>query len=134
MLAKTKKNNKSLKISLNKFKNIIANILLISFSVFLVGFLLYSNINIFKKKSDYQSKAEELQKEIAILEQKNEELRQGITHTENEDYKEEVIREQGYEKPGEQTIVVLPPQQKDEENIGTQKSFWEKVWDKIIFW
>ena len=55
-------------------------------------------------------------------------------YTENEDYQEEKIREQGYEKPGEQTVVVLPASNSEEDEIIDDYSFWQNILNKVIFW
>ena len=77
--------------------------------------------------------AEDFKKEIQILEKKNQELRAGITQTESESYWEERIREQGYKKPGEEQIVVLPPEGGEEGETGGQKSLWQRILEKIGF-
>jgi len=88
-----------------------------------IGFLTFSNLKISQRRAELTAKIEDFKKEIQILEKKNQELRAGITQTESESYWEERIREQGYKKPGEEQIVVLPPEGGEEGETGGQKVF-----------
>ncbi len=98
-----------------------------------IGFLIFSNFKISQRRAELTAKIEDFKKEIQILEKKNQELRAGITQTENESYWEERIREQGYKKPGEEQIVVLPPEGGEEGETGGQKSLWQRILEKIGF-
>jgi len=98
-----------------------------------IGFLTFSNLKISQRRAELTAKIEDLKKEIQILEKKNQELRAGITQTESESYWEERIREQGYKKPGEEQIVVLPPEGGEEGETGGQKSLWQRILEKIGF-
>ena len=98
--------------------------------VLATGFLIFSNLKISQRRSELTAKIEDLKKEIQILEEKNQELRAGITKTYSESYWEEKIREQGYKKPGEEQIVVLPPEEVEKEE---EKTFWnpQNWWEWI---
>jgi len=98
-----------------------------------IGFLTFSNLKISQRRAELTAKIEDFKKEIQILEKKNQELRAGITQTESESYWEERIREQGYKKPGEEQIVVLPPEGGEEGETGGQKSLWQRILEKIGF-
>lgn len=55
--------------------------------------------------------------ELEIIEEKNQELKEAISETAPESYWEERIREEGYEKPGEEKVVVLPPEEGKETDL-----------------
>ena len=80
-----------------------------------------------------ERKAEELLAEIKVLEERNQMLQAGIDEAGSEAYWEEKAREQGYEKEGEQTVVVLPPEGQEEEKEEEPKRFWDKIKEKFGF-
>ncbi|GAH35419.1 unnamed protein product [marine sediment metagenome] len=98
-----------------------------------IGFLIFSNLKISQRRADLTARIGDLKKEIQILEKKNQELRAGITQTESESYWEERIREQGYKKPGEEQVVVLPGEESEEGKTGEQRSLWQRILEKIGF-
>ena len=99
----------------------------------IISFLIFSNFKISQKRSEMITKIENLKKEIQTLEEKNQELRAGITQTESEIYWEEKIRGQGYKKPGEEQVVVLPPEASEEGEREEEKGIWQKILEKIGF-
>lgn len=113
--------SKSRRIRKDSHQTIFFSILIGSLLVAVIGFLIFSNLKISQRRAELTTKIEDFKKEIQILEKKNQELRAGITQTESESYWEERIREQGYKKPGEEQIVVLPPEEIKKEE---EKSFW----------
>ena len=115
MIAKTKR------IKKGSGKNIFSSVLIIISILAVVGFLIFSNLRISQRRAELRSQVEAIEKKIQLLEEKNTELRAGIIKTESESYWEERIREQGYKKPGEEQIVVLPPEEIKKEE---EKSFW----------
>ena len=125
--------SKSRRFRKDSHQTIFFSILTGSLLVLVIGFLIFSNLKISQRRAELTTKIEDLKKEIQILEEKNEELRAGITETHSENYWEEKIREQGYKKPGEEQIVVLPPEEGEEGKTGEQESFWQKILEKIGF-
>jgi len=97
----------------------------------LIGFLVISNWKIIQKRAELQSKIESLKKEIQILEEKNQQLRAGILETTKESYWEEKIRQEGYKRPGEEQVVVLPPEKSQEAEVKEQKNLWQKFLEKL---
>ena len=97
-----------------------------------VGFLVVSSLNINQKRSEMIERIGELKEEIMLLEENNDKLRAGIIQTESDVYWEEKMRERGYKKPGEEAVVVLPPEETKEEQV-SEKSLWQKFLDKIGF-
>ena len=98
-----------------------------------IGFLVYSNWKISQKRAELTSKIEALKTEIQILEEKNRQLGAGILETEKESYWEEKIRQEGYKKPGEVEVVVLPPEKELSTSTEKQKNFFEKFLEKFGF-
>jgi len=112
----------------------------IFFSIFLgflflvaIGFLVFSNWKISQKRAEFRAQIEVFKKEIQVLEEKNAQLRAGISQTEKESYWEEKIRQEGYKKPGEEQVVILPPEEEISTSTEKQKNFFEKFLEKFGF-
>jgi len=104
--------------------------LLALFLLVIAGFLVFSNLKINQKRAELTSKIEELRKEVQLLEETNERLKSGIFQTESDAYWEAKLYEQGYKKPGEEAIVVLPP----EEESSLEGPVEEKKWWNPFTW
>ena len=63
------------------------------------------------------------------MEAKKQELQANIDQTQSETYWEGKLREQGYKKPGEEAVVVLPPEEQKEEIAEEGKGLWQKIVD-----
>lgn len=96
----------------------------------IAGFLIFANWKMSKKKEELLRQIEAIQKEIEMLEKKNQGLKEGINASEQSDYWETKIREQGYQKPGE-TAVIIKKEQITGENKESPKSIWEKFLAEI---
>ena len=125
--------SKSRRFKKSSHQTIFFSTLIGSLLVLVIGFLIFSNLKISQRRADLTARIGDLKKEIQILEKKNQELRAGITQTESESYWEERIREQGYKKPGEEQVVVLPSEEGEEGKTGEQKSLWQRILEKIGF-
>lgn len=76
---------------------------------------------------------ENLKAEIESLEKQREELSQKISQTQTESFLEKEARERfNLKKPGEEAVVILAPEEKKEE-VKEQKTFWQKILEKIGF-
>jgi len=126
MIAKRNRNLKG-----EGMQNTIFGVLLLVFLFGTVIFLFVSNWRITQKRSETIEKIKSLQEEVRILEEKNEKLKQGLVDVEDEAYWEEKMREQGYKKPGEEAVVVLPAENKTEESANIEKSFWDRFKEKF---
>ena len=129
MVAKFRKSKK------NPYQTLFFSIFLgLLFSV-MVGFLVFSNWKITQRRAELTTKIEALKKEIQILEEKNQQLRAGILQIEKESYWEEKIRQEGYKKPGEEQVVVLPPEEKElkeeEKNLWNPQNWLEWIKSKF---
>ena len=128
MIAKIKK-NKKLQYSSFIFPVFIGGLFLLA-----IGFLIFSNLNISRRRAELTERIEFLREEIQVLEEKNQELRVGINRADQEDFLEEKAREQlGLKKPGEEVVVILPPKIVEEELAEKEKGFWQKIWEKLGF-
>ena len=128
MVTKTKKIKKG-----NFYQNILFSIFLGILFFGVIGFLIISNFKINQKRGELTDRIESLKEEIQILEDKNKQLQAGILQTESESYWEEKVREQGYKKPGEEQVVVLPAKEENQTTTEKQKTFWEKILEKLGF-
>lgn len=127
MIAKKFKKKKS-------FQTTLFQILFGLFAIALAIFLIISNLRINKRRQELISQIEFLEKEIQIFEEKNQQLKAGIAQTESESYLEKEARERlGLKKPGEE-VVVIKKVESEEAEKPEEKSFWDKVWEKLKFW
>lgn len=126
MISKSKRFRKR-----KSYKDIFFSTILILFVLIVIGFLIFSSIKINQRRGELTSRIETLKKEIQILEQKNLELKTKVSQTETEDYLEKVAKETlGLKKPGEEVVVITQEQEGEKEEI-KEKSFWEKILEKI---
>ena len=78
--------------------------------------LISANVRISKKRSEYTSKIETLRREIADVEQRTAELKQGVLESGSTDHLEKIAREQlDLKKPGEEVVVIT--KEEEEEDI-----------------
>ena len=97
-----------------------------------LGFLIVSNIRISQRRSEMISEIRELEREIQTLEDKNSNLRAGISETDEEAYWEESVREQGFVKEGENPVVVLPSEEAGiEQEENANQGFFDRLLEKI---
>ena len=106
MVAKIKKISKR-----GNYKDTVISVLLLAIFLGAIGFFIFSSWKISQKRSEMASRIESLQSELEELEEKSENLRSGINEAQTDYYWEERAREQGYKKPGEETVVVLPSEE-----------------------
>ena len=116
----------------NNFQKIVLSILIGAFLLGTVSFFVVSNLRISQRRAELIGKIDFLKQEIEALEEKNNQLEAGIGQTGSDTYWEERIREQGYKKPGEESVVVLPPEGGEGE-IEEEKSIWQRFLKKIGF-
>ena len=128
MIAKKRKLEKG-----STLQTVLYPVLIGAFFLLVVGFLVISNFKINQRRGELISQIDDLNKEVQILEQRNENLKAGITQTETDVYWEEKLREQGYKKPGEEQIVVLPSESDKATSTVEEKNIFEKFLEKIGF-
>ena len=126
------KNNKIKKEGKNQ--DTFFSVLIAVFFIAALGFLVVSNYKIKAKRAEMIERINDLKAQIEVLEKKNNELKIGISQATSTAYQEEKMREQGFQKPGEQNVVVVPPEQKpQEEQVEEVKSWWDRFLEKINF-
>ena len=123
--------NKIKKISKKVTLSWLPGAILAAVFLAMVAFLVISNFRINQKRSDLLDEINELQNQIQELEDRNSDLKSGISDTETQSYWEEKMREQGYKKTGEEAVVVLPPEGGQIDSTDGSKNFLEKIWDKL---
>ncbi|MFA5355358.1 MAG: hypothetical protein WC302_01290 [Candidatus Paceibacterota bacterium] len=89
-------------------------------------FLVVSNVRITQKRADLGEEIASLEAQITALEEVKDKYEQGLISAEEAVYWEEKLREQGYKKPGEEAVVVLPGEEAEQESDQGQS-----VWDRI---
>lgn len=106
-------------------------------TLLVIGFLIFSSLKINKKRTELIQRIEILKREIQILEEKNKQLRAGISQAETEDYLEEVAKEQlGLKKPGEEVVAFIKEkeekkEEKEEKSFWNPQSWWEWLKSKV---
>lgn len=113
-------------------EDVFAILLISMLGIFIILMLLISNIRLYSKNYELKKKSVDLNKELYVLESKNEELENLFMQASQKDHLEKIIREKGlYKKPGEEVVVVVPPESSGKfEDLETPES--RNVWDKIL--
>lgn len=128
MIQKTRKIKRG-----GSFKTIFFSVIILLLIFFFIGFLIVSNWKINQRRAELISQITTLEKAIKELDKKNQELKAGASQFSDESYLEEMAREKlGLKKPGEEVVVVLPPEEK-EEPVKEEKSFWQRILEKMGF-
>jgi cell division protein FtsB len=100
-------------------------------SIIILSFLIISNWRIIKERTALGTRVFQLKNEIRVLEEKNKQLKAGISETLQLDYTEKILREKGlYQKKGEKSVIIVWPE-KNKEDKSEEKSIWEKILGKI---
>lgn len=97
-----------------------------------VWFLVDANWRINKKRSEFLVQINQLEKELKELQELKSERELALERAQTDEFWEEKLREQGYKKPGEQVFVVVPPEE-TEEAVVPEKSFWQRLLERLGF-
>lgn len=128
MITKFKKKKK-----INPVKSVIFSVFLVLLALLIIGFFVFTNWKINKRRVELGDRISVLKLEVEILEQRNQELKEKKSETESEDYIEKVAREQlDLKKPGEEVVVVQKEEEEEKENE-EKESWWEKfksIWTR----
>ena len=127
MITKVKKNRKEV------FQNVFFAIFLGVLTLGFIAFFVVSDFRITQRRKEMLGQINSLQKEIQAVQEKSAKLAEGISQSEKDAYWEEKIREQGYKKPGEEQVVILPPQDSSSTPSKEQNNFWQKILDIFKF-
>jgi len=113
-------------------QNIIPSLLFLISLFIIIAFLIISNWRINERRVEYTERINQFSQETKALEDRNRELKAGVTETSQLDYTEKVLREKGlYKKKGEEMIIIIPPEKEEERVEEEEKSIWEKILGKI---
>lgn len=113
-------------------QSIFLPILLAALIVTVVGFLAVSNFKISQKRAKLNSQIELLQKEFQVLQTQQGLLQTQVSQSLEESYLEKEARESfNMKKPGEEVVTILPAEEKA--RVEEEKTFWQKIWEKIRF-
>lgn len=116
------------------FKSILTPVLLALGIFAIIGFLVITNLESNKRRSELNLMIENLKNEIDILERKKQELSFNISQIPTESYLEKEARERfNLKKPGEELVVILPSEESEEEVVEKQKSLWQRFLEKLGF-
>lgn len=142
MIQKFKKNKKTKKKE--RVSSLIFSSFLLILILVMIGYLAISNWRTLKKRAEYKKEIELLKAEIQKLEKDKEILTKKISQYDKERYLEKEAREKlGLKKPGENVVVVLPPQnlkEKESPNRSKKglkekiKEIFDNFFEKINFW
>lgn len=126
MIAKKRKKEKSI------FQKIVKKTKVFLWIV-LIGFLVYTNVNIFLEIERGGKDLKKLETAAENLSKEKERLDFELGNTNSEAYLERVAREElGLQKPGEQVIVIK--KEEEEEKKEEEKSnfqFFKNIWEQI---
>lgn len=121
MIAKAKKNKREV------LKSVFFGVFLVMLALGFIAFFVISDFRITQRRKEMLGQIGVLQQEIRAIQEKNAKLAEGISQGQQDAFWEEKLREQGYKKPGEEQVVVLPPQESTSTQTNGQKNFWQKV-------
>jgi len=117
-----KKKKKSLR------RNVFFSILFGALLLLIIGFLVVTNWKIKQRRAELTARIAFLKEEIAILEQKNQEIKDRISQTGEGEHLEKVARDQlGLKAPGEEVVVVQKEEEEQEEVEEEKETWWEKI-------
>jgi cell division protein FtsB len=139
MITKMKKNEKRFK-KIKHWISLIASFLAGVLLVVFISWLIIGNLTMIKRRGDLQERIESLKEEIKELEKRKSYFQAQISQIEDEEYLEEVAKnELDLRKEGETVIdFVLEEEPEEEEKKGEDSSFFnvfssrESIFQKIF--
>jgi cell division protein FtsL len=110
---------------------------LLLLDVLIMGFLVFGNLKLYSENKEVKKQYFNLNQELVYLENKNRELKELFSYTNEDDYTEAILREKGmYQKQGEEVVVITrenPPQtelaQGNNQRAAQSASVWQKILD-----
>lgn len=99
-----------------------------------IGFLIFSNWKTYQQRKELSLRINSLKAEVSALEKKKQELEASASQLSEEEYLEKVAREQlNLQKPGEEVVTILSPEEEKKEEPKEEKSLWQKILEKLSF-
>jgi cell division protein FtsL len=102
---------------------------------FLFAVLVVANIHMYQKRRDFLAQAASLESQISNLKQSNGDLQEKIASAGNSEYTEKVAREElDMQKPGEQVVTFIMPQQPPQNKSGQNpvQGWFNGVWQWMM--
>jgi len=126
MIAKRRSKRKE---RLEKIWNIVFVVIFLVIIIGVLGFFIYNNFSINSRRSDLEERKQELQAQLLELQMRQGDLEAKIEYNDSEEFQEQILREQGlFQKPGEEVITVLPPDEREEiEGEGKEQVWWNPL-------
>lgn len=123
---------KSRRLKKKRYQDIFFYSILVFLVLGFSAFLIISNVRIYKKRRELKAQIERLKEEIQAIEEKNQELKEGIENVSDKEYLEKVAREKFLLKEeGEEVIVISPPEEQTEESQPEKENFLERILEKL---
>ncbi len=113
-------------------EDVFSPILIAFFLIAITIFLVFSNIKINQTRREMAEKVDRLKEKVELMEERNRQLKEGIFETESDAYWEAKLYEQGYKKPGEEAIVIIPPLEEEELIAPEEKDFFQSLIDWVL--
>ncbi len=123
--------SKNKELRKHKSQSLFFSIFLGVLALGLISFLFISDFRISQKRAEYLSQIKTLEADILKQEERNNQLKSGILNAGTDVYWEQKLREQGYKKPGEEQVVVLPPKDNGIQQSAVAENWWQKLLKKI---
>jgi len=122
---------KKRKIGNHDWDSIISIALIVCVNVSIILFLIVGNVRLFLKKQDMRAQLVDLNTEVVKLAEKNAELNKMFYEASQQEYAENIMREEGmYKKAGEEVVVILGNEQQEEETaVNAKASFLDTLKD-----
>lgn len=108
---------------------------LLILDVLIIGFLVFGNLKLYSENKEVKKQYLNLNQELVYLENKNRELKELFSYTNEGDYTEATLREKGmYKKEGEEVIVITRESSSETETTQNNGQTAESasVWQKIL--
>lgn len=103
--------------------------------LFIFVILVIANIKIYYKRQEYLAQVANLQNQIKDIQQRNENLKQGISKADDNQYIEKVAREElDLQKPGEKVVSFVMSQTQSQETNNQPKNIWQKWLNNTWNW
>jgi len=116
---------------------ILSIALLLILNLTIISFLIVGNWKLYQKRTGLKKDVIDLKKEVALLKERNAQLKKLFFEASQKEYLEKIIREKGlYKKPGEEVVVIMkeeeektppPPPPPKESNLQQLIDFFKNL-------
>ena len=104
------------------------------FLIIAAAFLIFSVWRVYRGRMSVKPELDKLEEELSNLTNKNQELKEEISRFNDPNKLEEMAREKMvYIKPGEEMVIIAPPEKTIELPKKEDKNWWQKLLEKIGF-